>query len=867
MSLWSLAKDATVAGTKATAGALWKDSGAANITALNPVSSQVNKLTKDKKEKKPKEKEKQDAQEAVEQKNDAAKTRDQERYQRNLANLQKAREQRQKNRDKAKNDPAFAAEQKARREESKLSRQRGERERRDELQRDHKRLSRAGAPANVVAEAGPGEEFPQDVRVNIKGIRETLEDIMKEKGGLFGGGGGLGGAMGGALAGALAGWLKGKGGKLGKLGSLIGAASGMDIPDLADRRPQTTVPEKGGKAGNQPTRVPSGGKPPVAPKAPGRFGRIGGALTGMATAAASMGGSVIEGAKGIGSTIAEKASGAGKAIAEGASRAKTVVSERVGKIVDAGKGLVGAGAKEGAEKVAGKGAAKAAGKMAIKKVPIIGLLAGVGFGISRAAQGDWAGAGMEVASGLAGTVPGVGTAASVGIDGALIARDAMKEGQGTPTPQEPPKIAPSAPKFVSPTLSVQPSVTKAGARDDEERKVAAGLSSLDGFTRAALDEKIGVFVKPAQDELTKREQEQPGTAQAPNGGGHPSGFSSGGKRYQTVQRNPGALPAQGAAVTPVAPQAVSDRPRFNAAGQQVAGVAGGGNNSGVAPGEPTRQRTQNKDGSVAGFQGKGLAHSELGNLIARGEGDYNSYNAGTKGIAGGKVKHSGKKDLANMTLDEIIKSSESKDGNDKDRVFAAGRYQIITPTLKDAMKKMNLKGDEKFTPELQDRIFEEHLMPKGARDYIAGKSENKEKAQIELAQVWRSIADPRTGKTYADSGASANKASISADEISKALDSAKKAKADGSLDAAKAPTLQPTKANDANELASATAQANEAREKKAKEANTPIVVPAPAQAPAPQNTARGGNTGVGGHMGTRNDDTSIRRLTDAKMGA
>jgi hypothetical protein len=71
----------------------------------------------------------------------------------------------------------------------------------------------------------------------------------------------------------------------------------------------------------------------------------------------------------------------------------------------------------------GKGGLKGLGKSLIKKIPGIGLLAGVGFGISRALKGDFAGAAMELGSGLASTVPGVGTALSAGIDGALLARD------------------------------------------------------------------------------------------------------------------------------------------------------------------------------------------------------------------------------------------------------------------------------------------------------------------------------------------------------------------------------------------------------------------------------------------------------------
>ena len=80
-------------------------------------------------------------------------------------------------------------------------------------------------------------------------------------------------------------------------------------------------------------------------------------------------------------------------------------------------------AVKGAEKVAGKGVGKALGKTALKKIPGIGLLAGLGFGAGRALQGDWTGAGLELLSGAASTIPGYGTAASLLLDGAIAARD------------------------------------------------------------------------------------------------------------------------------------------------------------------------------------------------------------------------------------------------------------------------------------------------------------------------------------------------------------------------------------------------------------------------------------------------------------
>lgn len=103
----------------------------------------------------------------------------------------------------------------------------------------------------------------------------------------------------------------------------------------------------------------------------------------------------------------------------------------IGRALGGGrKALTGAGAKamnKGLQKtgvkIAGKGLAKGLGKAALKKIPGVGLIAGLGFGVERLLQGDLLGAGLELASGAASTVPGLGTAGSIGIDAALAARD------------------------------------------------------------------------------------------------------------------------------------------------------------------------------------------------------------------------------------------------------------------------------------------------------------------------------------------------------------------------------------------------------------------------------------------------------------
>lgn len=75
-------------------------------------------------------------------------------------------------------------------------------------------------------------------------------------------------------------------------------------------------------------------------------------------------------------------------------------------------------------KGAGKAVAKGVGKFGLKKIPVLGALAGIAFGAERAMKGDWLGAGGELLSGIASIFPGIGTGISAGIDAGLMARDA-----------------------------------------------------------------------------------------------------------------------------------------------------------------------------------------------------------------------------------------------------------------------------------------------------------------------------------------------------------------------------------------------------------------------------------------------------------
>ena len=103
----------------------------------------------------------------------------------------------------------------------------------------------------------------------------------------------------------------------------------------------------------------------------------------------------------------------GAATKRGAARTGTRLGAALG-----GRMLGGFGARMGAKlgsKTIGKVAGGALAKSLGKKIPLVGLGLGAIFAAQRAMKGDLLGAGLELASGAASTVPGIGTAGSVGM--------------------------------------------------------------------------------------------------------------------------------------------------------------------------------------------------------------------------------------------------------------------------------------------------------------------------------------------------------------------------------------------------------------------------------------------------------------------
>lgn len=187
------------------------------------------------------------------------------------------------------------------------------------------------------------------------------------------GGSGGGGGIGGALAGALGGMFGGK-----VLGKIAGSKLGRAGIKLASKIPgMKTV----GKA--------------VLKQIPG-----GEAFLKNSTGIAA------EGAEAASKNAAKTA---GKELTEGA-------------VKEAASGSAKAATKA-TEKLGAEAVGKTAGKTLLKKVPLVGAAVGAGLAADRASDGDMVGAGLELASGIASIIPVIGTAASLGIDGYLAARD------------------------------------------------------------------------------------------------------------------------------------------------------------------------------------------------------------------------------------------------------------------------------------------------------------------------------------------------------------------------------------------------------------------------------------------------------------
>jgi muramidase (phage lysozyme) len=162
------------------------------------------------------------------------------------------------------------------------------------------------------------------------------------------------------------------------------------------------------------------------------------------------------------------------------------------------------------------------------------------------------------------------------------------------------------------------------------------------------------------------------------------------------------------------------------------------------------------DGSVGGGGGETSefapeALRSLLNLIAKAEseaaGGYNAYNRGT---SGNKVLSANSKvDFSQMTIAELRRRQALPISN-PDRIFAAGRYQIIPSTLTETLARTNISNSDKFSPDVQDALGIQLLVNGGLNRYKSG-AITKEQFGNNIARIWAGlpvITGPKAGNSF-----------------------------------------------------------------------------------------------------------------------
>lgn len=151
----------------------------------------------------------------------------------------------------------------------------------------------------------------------------------------------------------------------------------------------------------------------------------------------------------------------------------------------------------------------------------------------------------------------------------------------------------------------------------------------------------------------------------------------------------------------------------------------------------------------------------IANLIARGEGTWDSVNRGYAGDTPRGIRSITNRSFKDMTIEEVIWLQRGS-------IYTVGRYQMIPTTFKQAVKWSRVGWDAKLTNEVQDKLFctlLKHKRPSVAAYLNGGGDLNK--ALNALAMEWACV-EYRNGRGYYD-GHAGNRASVSRYEAMVAL--------------------------------------------------------------------------------------------------
>jgi len=158
-----------------------------------------------------------------------------------------------------------------------------------------------------------------------------------------------------------------------------------------------------------------------------------------------------------------------------------------------------------------------------------------------------------------------------------------------------------------------------------------------------------------------------------------------------------------------------------------------------------------------------LNYSHLLKTIAKGEsrGNYNAYYGRPNN---NKIK------LTKMTIGEVLAWQEKYIAKGSPS-SAAGKYQIIRPTLEGLIKEQGIDKNKLYNKNMQDRLAVGLLERRGVKDYAEGKISRKQFAH-NLSREWAAlpkIVGKNPHKSYY-AGDGLNKVQITREEILSSID-------------------------------------------------------------------------------------------------
>ena len=103
-------------------------------------------------------------------------------------------------------------------------------------------------------------------------------------------------------------------------------------------------------------------------------------------------------------------------------------------------------------------------------------------------------------------------------------------------------------------------------------------------------------------------------------------------------------------------------------------------------------------------------------------------------------------DLSALTVDEVKAFQQQllADGNGGS---AIGRYQIVPETFATLTERLQLSGNERFTPALQDRLALALVCEAGVNGWIAGRVDDHAFA-FNLAKIWAGLPKDSSNVSY-----------------------------------------------------------------------------------------------------------------------